>query len=210
MSFKIIIFTELFLERYLIKKKKQLSSKIKFFKEAVRNIKTLGTVAPSSRFLSKRMLREINFSTAEVLVELGPGNGAITKYILNKLAPNSKLICFEINDNFYHQLKALKHPQLIVLKASAENIVEELKKLHIYKVNYIISSLPLTIIPDEVSDAILDKSFEILVENGSFIQFQYSLSYFKKLKKVFKESISLEFEPLNIPPAFIYRCKKVE
>lgn len=187
-----------------------MSSKIKFFKEAVRNIKTLGTVAPSSRFLSKRMLREINFSTAEVLVELGPGNGAITKYILNKLAPNSKLVCFEINDNFYHQLKALKHPQLIVLKASAENIVEELKKLHIYKVNYIISSLPLTIIPDEVSDAILDKSFEILVENGSFIQFQYSLSYFKKLKKVFKESISLEFEPLNIPPAFIYRCKKVE
>ncbi|WP_223269166.1 MULTISPECIES: class I SAM-dependent methyltransferase [unclassified Polaribacter] len=210
MSFKSIIFTELFLERYLIKKKEQLSSKIKFFKEAVKNIKTLGTVAPSSRFLSKRMLREINFSKADVLVELGPGNGAITKYILERLSPKATLICFEINDNFYRQLQDLKHPQLIVLKASAENIIEELKKLHIYKVNYIISSLPLTIIPDEVSDEILDRSFEILAKNGSFIQFQYSLSYFKKLKKVFKESISLEFEPLNIPPAFIYRCKKVE
>ncbi|TXD52223.1 methyltransferase [Polaribacter sp. IC066] len=187
-----------------------MSSKIKFFKEAVKNIKTLGTVAPSSRFLSKRMLREINFSKADVLVELGPGNGAITKYILERLSPKATLICFEINDNFYRQLQDLKHPQLIVLKASAENIIEELKKLHIYKVNYIISSLPLTIIPDEVSDEILDRSFEILAKNGSFIQFQYSLSYFKKLKKVFKESISLEFEPLNIPPAFIYRCKKVE
>jgi phospholipid N-methyltransferase len=155
------------------------------------------------------MLREVNFLNAEVIVELGPGNGAITKYILENLSPKTILICFEINDNFYQQLQALQHPQLIVLKASAEKIVDELHKLNIHQVNYIISSLPLTIIPDEISDQILEKSFQALEENGSFIQYQYSLSYFRKLKNVFKESILLEFEPLNIPPAFIYRCKKV-
>lgn len=186
-----------------------MSSRIKFLKEAVKNIKTLGTVTPSSRFLSKRMLREIKFSNADVIVELGPGSGAITKYILENLSPNSILICFEINDNFYQQLQELQHPQLIILKASAEKIVDELKKLQIDRVDYIISSLPLAIIPDKISNEILIKSFEVLSENGSFIQYQYSLSYFKKLKNVFKESISLEFEPLNIPPAFIYRCKKV-
>lgn len=187
-----------------------MSSKIKFFQEAVKNIKTLGTVAPSSRFLSKRMLKEIDFTKAEVVVELGPGNGAITKYILNNLSPNAILICFEINDNFYYQLKELKHPQLVVLNVSAEKIIFELEKLKINKVNYIISSLPLTIIPEEVSDVILEKSYEALHINGTYIQYQYSLSYFKKLKEVYKESISLGFEPLNIPPAFIYRCKKVE
>ena len=186
-----------------------MSNRINFLKEALNNINTLGTLTPSSRFLSKRMLREINFSKADVIVEFGPGNGAITKYILENLSQNATLICFEINDNFYKQLEDLQHPQLIVLKASAEKIVDELKKLNIYQVNYIISSLPLTIIPDDISNQILEKAFEILEQNGSFIQFQYSLSYFKKLKNVFKESISLEFEPLNIPPAFIYRCKKV-
>ncbi|SDR66373.1 Phospholipid N-methyltransferase [Polaribacter sp. KT25b] len=186
-----------------------MSSRIKFLKEAVKNIKTLGTVTPSSRFLSKRMLREINFSNADVIVELGPGTGAITKYILDNLSPKAILICFEINDNFYQQLHKLEHPQLIILKASAEKIVDELKKLQIHQVNYIISSLPLTIIPDEISSEILERSFEVLEENGNFIQYQYSLSYFRKLKNVYKESISLEFEPLNIPPAFIYRCKKV-
>lgn len=186
-----------------------MSSRINFLKEAVKNIKTLGTVTPSSRFLSKRMLREINFSNAHVIVELGPGTGAITKHILDNLSPKATLICFEINNNFYQQLQELQHPQLIILKASAEKIVEELKKLEIHQVNYIISSLPLAIIPDEISNKILEKSFKILETNGSFIQYQYSLSYFKKLKKVFKESISLGFEPLNIPPAFIYRCKKV-
>lgn len=186
-----------------------MSSRINFLKEALKNINTLGTVTPSSRFLSKRMLKEINFSKADVIVELGPGTGAITKYILKNLSPKATLICFEINDNFYQQLQALQHPQLIVLKASAENIADELKKLHIDQVNYIISSLPLTIIPDEISNKILEESFEALEQNGVFIQYQYSLSYFKKLKNVFKDSILLEFEPLNIPPAFIYRCKKV-
>ena len=124
--------------------------------------------------------------------------------------PKATLICFEINDNFYNQLLDLKHPQLVVLKKSAENIEKELKKLKLNKVNHVVSSIPLTILPDEVSDEILQESYKILDNNGTFIQYQYSLSYFKKLKKVFKESISLEFEPLNIPPAFIYRCKKVE
>ncbi|MHB0754384.1 class I SAM-dependent methyltransferase [Polaribacter sp. M15] len=185
-------------------------SRIKFFKEAIKNIKTLGTLTPSSRFLSKKMIRKINFAKADVVVELGPGNGAITKYILERLSPNAILICFEINDNFYEQLEAIQHPQLVVVKASAEIIKEELRKLNISKVNYIISSLPLTIIPDEVSDEILKKTYQVLEHQGTFVQYQYSLTYYKKLKKVFQESISLEFQVLNIPPAFIYRCKKVE
>ena len=156
------------------------------------------------------MLKKIDFKNAKVIVELGPGNGAITKYILDSLSPKATLICFEINDNFYNQLIALEHPQLIVVKSSAEKIEEELYKRNFNKADYIVSSLPLTIIPDEISDLILEKSFEALVDNGTFIQYQYSLTYFKKLKKVFKESISLEFELLNIPPAFIYRCKKVQ
>jgi phospholipid N-methyltransferase len=186
-----------------------LTSRINFFREAIKNLKTSGTVAPSSRFLAKKMLKGINFSKVEVIVELGPGNGAITKYILKKLPPKATLICFEINDNFYQQLKTIKNPQLVVINASAEKIKEEINALGFSKTSHIISSLPLTIIPNQISNEILEKSYEILKINGLFIQYQYSLTYYKRLKTVFKEAISLDFEPLNIPPAFIYRCKKV-
>ncbi|WP_439133086.1 class I SAM-dependent methyltransferase [Polaribacter sp.] len=169
----------------------------------------MGTITPSSRFLSKKMIRKIDFTKAAVIVEFGPGNGAITKHILKNLSPKAILICFEINDNFYHQLKALKHPQLIVVKASAEKIEEELKKINITKVNYVISSLPLTIIPDMISNEILRKSYQVLDCQGTFIQYQYSLTYYNTLKNVFRESISLDFQMLNLPPAFIYHCKKV-
>ncbi|AUC86121.1 ribosomal RNA adenine dimethylase [Polaribacter sp. ALD11] len=187
-----------------------MTSKINFFKEAVKNLKIVGTVVPSSRFLANRMLKEIDFSKVNVLVELGPGNGAITKHILNRLPPNAILICFEINNCFYKQLLELKHPQLVVVKSSAEKIKEELSLLGFDKTNHIVSSLPLTIIPDKISKEILNSSFDVLENGGTYIQFQYSLSYFKKLKKVFNTFITLDFEPLNIPPAFVYRCKKVD
>jgi phospholipid N-methyltransferase len=165
---------------------------------------------PSSRFLAEKMLHNIDFSKAEVLIELGPGNGAITKIILKKMLPTSTLICFEINDNFHKYLSEIKNPQLIVLKVSAENIEIQLEKLGFSHADFIISSLPLTIIPEQISNSILRNSHKVLKVGGTFTQYQYSLTYFKKLKAVFKEAISLKFEFLNFPPAFIYYCKKVD
>ena len=185
-----------------------MGKKFNFFKEAVKNYKTSGTVTPSSKYLAKKMLKEINFSAAKVIIELGPGNGAITNTILNRIEPNTILICFEINDAFYKELKKIKHPQLIIIKASAENMREEIIKLGYAEVNYIISSLPLTIIPKEISHNILLESYLLLNNNGLFIQYQYSLTYYKKLKNVFGNNIQLNFEPLNFPPAFIYNCIK--
>ncbi len=185
-----------------------MSKRISFFKEAVKNYKTSGTLVPSSRFLANKMLSNINFSESRVIVELGPGNGAITKNILEKLHPEAVLICFEINDVFYEEIKEIEHPQLVVLKESAENITNEIEKLGFQNADAIVSSLPLTIIPKHISSKILTNSHSSLRKNGVFIQYQYSLSYLKKLKKVFGENITLNFETLNFPPAFIYKCLK--
>jgi len=182
--------------------------RIDFFKVAVKSLKTSGTIAPSSRYLAQKMLKNIDFSTTEVLVELGSGNGAITHQILKKLAPNSHLICFEVNDDFYTELKKIQHPQLTILKVSAEHIKFELEKLGFASACHIVSSLPLTIIPKEISNVILKNSLNSLEKNGTFIQYQYSLTYYKRLKTVFKDAISLDFELLNLPPAFVYHCKK--
>jgi len=184
-----------------------LQKKKAFFKEAVKNIKTSGTIVPSSRYLIQKMLKSVDFSNAKIIVEYGSGNGIITKEILKKLDSNSKLICFEINTEFYNHLKTFKDSRLIIFNESCENIKSVCDQLNITEIDYIISSLPLTIIPDIVSKKILNESYDQLKRNGYFIQYQYSLSYFKKIKKIYK-NVDLDFEIRNIPPAFIYNCKK--
>jgi len=182
--------------------------RLKFFREAIRDIKTSGTIVPSSRFLTKRMVKHIDFNNVKVIVEFGPGNGIITKEILKRIQPQTKLIAFEINDRFFESLENIKHSQLIIEKVSAEDITEVLQKHGFDKVDCVISSLPFTNIPPEISDRILSKTYEAMEAESLFVQYQYSLTYYKKLKEVFKDNVKLSFEAFNIPPAFVYIAKK--
>ena len=186
-----------------------MKKRIDFLKVALKNMKTAGTIVPSSRFLAQKMLRDINFSSLKLIVELGPGNGVITQEILKRIQPDSQLVCFEVNPVFYQQLQQINHPQLTVLHASAVDMVEALQTLGFSNACHIISSIPLTLLPKEDAIHILKNALQLMHPNGTFIQYQYSLSYYRYLKSVFKEEVSLDFEVLNIPPAFVYRCKKL-
>jgi phospholipid N-methyltransferase len=164
---------------------------------------------PSSRFLAKKMLKNIDFNKAKVIVEYGAGNGVITKHILNNMRDDAILLCFEINKNFYDHLKEIDDDRLILLDVSAEHIIDILHEKDIKDVDYFISSLPLSIIPQKIGKKILNNSKKALKDNGIFIQYQYSLSFYKILKDVFEDkNVNLHYEILNIPPAFIYKCRK--
>ena len=187
-----------------------MQKQIAFFKEAVKNIKTSGSVMPSSRFLIKKMLQDIDFSEDLIIVEYGPANGIITWEIINQMSENSKLICFEINPVFYNELvQNIQDDRVVVLNESAENIEEVLNKLKIEKIDFCISSLPLAMIPASVSNRVLRSTIKCLKPKGKFVQYQYSLQYYKQLKNVFNEkNIQLKFVLMNFPPAFVYNCEK--
>ena len=61
----------------------------------------VGSVVPSSKFLSRKMLDHLNFKQAKLVVELGPGTGVFTQRIIEKLDEESKLLVIELNDAFY-------------------------------------------------------------------------------------------------------------
>lgn len=184
-----------------------MQSKKAFFKEAVKNIKTSGTVIPSSKYLVNKMLNCIDFEKVSTVVEFGPGNGKLTSAILDRLGPGSKLICFEINQNFYEHLCEIEDNRLIVCNSSCEHISEICHSYGIDTVDAVVSSLPLTNLPNTLCKSVLNQSYAMLVKNGNFLQYQYALTYLKHLKVIFNE-VDLEFEWRNIPPAFIYNCKK--
>ena len=178
-----------------------------FIKEFFKNKSEVGAIAPSSKFLGKKMYGGIDFSTVKCVVEFGPGTGVFTKEILKRMNPDALLLIFETNPSFYTKLKeTIKDERALVLNESAEKIGEYLKLEGVEKADYIISSLPLTVFPKELKENILKKSVENLSENGEYIQFQYSLNAHKLLKSKFGK-VKLAFSLLNMPPAFVYKCK---
>ena len=70
---------------------------ISFFRESIRNIKTVGTITRSSKFLCKGMVKHVDFDNAKTIVELGAGDGVITKHILRSMRKDAILLCFEVN-----------------------------------------------------------------------------------------------------------------
>jgi phospholipid N-methyltransferase len=58
-----------------------------FAKNFFQHPKMLGSLIPSSRFLIQRLLRQIDWDQAQVLVEYGPGVGTFTGEILRHMRP---------------------------------------------------------------------------------------------------------------------------
>lgn len=180
-----------------------------FILEYIKHPRKVGAVAPSSRFLANKMLDKIDFNNASCIVEYGPGTGAFTQRLLDRVGDETLVILLEINTTFYNKLKdTYGHKQnVIILNEGAENIAKILKGYNIQKVDYILSGLPFASLPKDVSDGILTKTYEVLEHGGQFITFQYSLVK-RKLFDRFFDKISTEKTYLNIPPAYVLRCHK--
>ena len=182
--------------------------KSKFLKTFFKERKQVGAVAPSSRFLVKKMLNKIDFDTADILIELGPGTGVFTKEILKRAKPNTKIFVFELNEDFYNSLKRqFTDERLIIVNESAESMQKVLKEYNCNEADAIISSLPLTVIPMPIKGRIIHAAHDILKTNGIYVQYQYSLNAKSLLERYFGP-LNLKFTLINIPPAFIYVAKK--
>ncbi|HFC00521.1 MAG TPA: ribosomal RNA adenine dimethylase, partial [Phaeodactylibacter sp.] len=159
--------------------------KIEFFKESIRNLKTVGTLTRSSKYLCKGMIKPVDFENANVIVELGAGDGVITKHILKHMKSDSKLLAFEVNTLFCDQMRSsINDDRLVVIEDSAEKLGEYLAKYNLGKADYVISAIPFVAFPEELAKSIINISKDNMKDNALFVQVHYSL-----LTKKFYQSI---------------------
>ena len=170
-----------------------------------RNIRTSGTIVPSSRYLIDRVLQPVSFDRSTTIVELGIGDGCITREILARMGPTSRLISIEIEEEWVVEAEAIGDPRLSVYHACATSLPNVLQDAGLPGADYVISSLPLTILDDRLTDDILTAAEESLNPQGMFIQFQYSPVFFRKFTQRY-DDVKVGFTLRNIPPAFVYEC----
>lgn len=181
---------------------------INFLVEGLKDIKTIGTITRSSKSLCKNTIKHVDFQQADLIVELGAGDGVITRYILEKMKPTARLLAFEINPRFCDILRAIGDDRLTVAEASAEELDDYLQQLNATKIDYVISALPFVALPKELGLDIVAKCHQSMKQGGRYVQVHYSLLSKNLYESVFG-NVDVNFVPLNVPPAFVLVCEKV-
>lgn len=183
----------------------------KFIKEFIKKPKFIGAVAPSSEYLAKKMVEGINFKECKCIIEYGPGTGVFTEKLIARKKENTLLLVFENNkafcDNLFNMYGYKENVKLIY--DGAENIKKYLIQYNIKQVDYVVSGLPFTVLPQSISNAILRTTKEILRNEGEFITFQYSLLKNDLFEKYFN-NIKVKKAIINLPPAYVLTCRTKE
>ncbi|MBK8554291.1 MAG: methyltransferase domain-containing protein [Lewinellaceae bacterium] len=181
---------------------------VDFLRESLRNLRTTGSVARSSASLCRALVENIDPLKAKVVVELGAGDGVITEFLLNRLAPDARLLVFEINEIFIQKLQQrFKDPRLVLLHDSAENMASHFALESIEQVDYVVSGIPFAVLPDALADQIIGECRNWLRPGGLFIQFHYTPHLLGFYRQKFGNA-RLRFVPWNIPPAFVVTAEK--
>jgi len=180
-------------------------SYIAFIKESFTNLRTVGTVTRSSKYVCEKMVREANLGDSKIVVELGAGDGVITKHILKRLHPDARLFAFEFNSKFVVELNQIEDERLIVVDRDVVDIQSILLEYEVEKVDHIISAIPFVLIPEEKSLEIIKACKKVLKNGGRFVQLHYSLMIKKMYDNLF-DRVSVGFVMRNVPPAWIFTC----
>jgi len=171
--------------------------------------RTTGAILPSSRFLARKMMANIDFARAECIVEYGPGTGVFTREILRARKSGTKIILIERNENFFTLLQEnfSDEKNVFIYCDSAENIGTHLAAQGLAHADYIVSGLPFASLPHEISQNILARTREFLHRDGRFVTFQYTLLK-KKIFKDYLDLVDIRREFRNVPPAYVFTFKK--
>ena len=189
-----------------VKKSAKQSPVALFARNFFKNPAMLGSIVPSSPFLVKDLMAQIDWDRARVVVEFGPGVGTITRELLKRMMPDAVLLVIELNEEFVEYLGATIHdPRLRVVHGTAAHVRRILAEQRLAPADYIISSLPYSLLPVAARREIVAESRNALKAQGSLLVFQYNRALLPYLKSTFS-SVELGFQFFNILPALIFHC----
>lgn len=182
-----------------------LAERAEFMRRFLEEPAKIGSITPSSKFLTRKMLTGLPWERMETIVEMGAGTGVFTKYIAEHKQEACQALVLEQNYEMREKLRHL-YPGFYY-GAKAEDVGTLLQYFALPKADCVISGLPFAAFSRAQQHQVLLAVSQSLQPGGHFVAFQYSLQLKSVLKKYFRE-VNVAFMPLNFPPAFIYYCKK--
>jgi phosphatidylethanolamine/phosphatidyl-N-methylethanolamine N-methyltransferase len=126
-----------------------------------------GGFAPSSRFLAKEIVEQARVQQASSIIELGPGTGVLTNEILKSKSPRAPYLAIEQSWIFCSHLRS-HFPGIQIVNGCAGSLYLHAHQQGVDQVGCIVSSLPWTILDEELQASILSQVYNLLQCGGYF------------------------------------------
>jgi phospholipid N-methyltransferase len=176
----------------------------------------IGAIAPSSRFLARRIVDELDLDGVKNIAEFGPGTGVISDALIPAIPPGCNYFAVELNPALAKAFRE-RHPGAKLFEDSAANIRAICDRQGIKQLDYVVSGLPWASFSRELQVSILDAIMTVLKPGGELVTFGYKMGtwlpagrrFHKELApRYFSRVYKSRYVWRNLPPAFVMHCVK--
>jgi phospholipid N-methyltransferase len=191
-----------------------MNENIEFLQAFLKNPLKVGSIAPSSPELAQQMVKGIRPHEESVVLELGVGTGAITKF-LQEIVPNREsYLGIEIDKTLVKLLKE-NFPALKIVRGNACEAFSIHQKTGFGKVGYVICCLPFVSLPNDVGEKILSEVDKFMEHGCVFRTFQYAHGYYfpsaiklrEHMRDRYGKARKSQLIVKNMPPAYTLTWK---
>jgi ornithine lipid N-methyltransferase len=180
-----------------------------FLGKFLRHGTKIASLAPSSPWLSRATVGNVDWAGAGVVVELGAGTGPITRVIAEKARPETKVVVLERDEDFARLLRErfADLPNFDVIEGDVRDLSAMLADRGIGRVDHVISGLPVPSFPKELQQSLFRVVRDVLEPAGTYNQITEIPWVYQGLYRKFFDDVRFVFEPRNFPPAGAYYCR---
>ena len=181
----------------------------------VREPARMGTFLPTSEASSAVLAQVVPGTGDPVVVELGPGTGAVSDVIARRLGGRGRHVAVEIDPALADHLQSGR-PDLEVINGDAADLGKLLADAGVGPVDAVVSALPWTLFPGPLQTQVIGEIAGVLSPTGAFSTIAYlsgvvlprGRRFRRRLHHAFDEVMVTHTVWRNVPPALSYVCRR--
>ncbi|MEP0393158.1 MAG: methyltransferase domain-containing protein [Erythrobacter sp.] len=171
-----------------------------FLQGAIKEPGMVGAVFPSSKSTIDNMMKRVDWKNCKLVVEYGPGVGTFTHRLLAHLPEDAQLLAIDTSAHFVEHLgKTISDPRFKPVFGSATDVERIVKEAGFEAADIVISGLPISSLPLEVAEDMVDATYRVLKPGGAFLTYQYRLKARRLTEQAF-DRVDKKYVLMNVPP----------
>lgn len=163
----------------------------------------------------KMMVDSVDWDSARNVVELGPGTGVFTAAIADRLHADANFFAIERSPEMAAMTRR-RCPAVDVAEDSATNLDALCQSRSMGEIDAVICGLPWASFPEDLQREIMSSLIARMKTGSVFATFAYwqgvvlpaGRSFSNRLRESFSHVGRSPTVWRNLPPAFVYRCRK--